>query len=186
MQSIQQCLAGQQFYINFYCRCHKQPRLELFAPLIPCLYLHTFCQLDVFHDQESRYVMVCQCVPQVHELRANLTAAFAATAKAQQQADTAHAELAKLPSSSPAMEAELQELRAQLRSAQNLAAQHQQEAMLSRYKMAQYKSNCMAELPDGLPCHLEHTHCTPGACYATTYCSTCFCTIQLLCLNHNG
>ena len=83
-------------------------------------------------------------MPQVHELRANLTAASAATAKAQQQADTAHAELAKLPSKSPAVEAELQELRVQLRSAQNLAAQHQQEAMLSRYRMAQCKSNCMA------------------------------------------
>ncbi|KAA6428913.1 MAG: hypothetical protein FRX49_01023 [Trebouxia sp. A1-2] len=83
---------------------------------------------DVIHALEK----------QVHELRANLTAAAAATARAQQQADTAHADMAKLQTqlhsrtNSPAVEAELQELRSQLRSAQNLAAQQQQEAMLSR------------------------------------------------------
>ncbi|DBB05674.1 TPA: hypothetical protein ACH3X1_012287 [Trebouxia sp. C0004] len=75
---------------------------------------------------------------QVHDLRANLTAATAATARAQQQADTAHADTAKLQTqlhnrtNSPAVEAELQELRSQLRSAQTLAAQQQQEAMLCR------------------------------------------------------
>ena len=74
----------------------------------------------------------------MHELRANLTAAAAATTRAQQQADTAHADVAKLQTqlhnrtNSPAVEAELQELRSQLRSAQTLAAQQQQEAMLSR------------------------------------------------------
>lgn len=74
----------------------------------------------------------------MHELRANLTAAAAATARAQQQADIAHADVAKLQTqlhnrtNSPAIEAELQELRSQLRSAQTLAAQQQQEAMLSR------------------------------------------------------
>jgi len=74
----------------------------------------------------------------VHELRADLTAAAAATTRAQQQADTAHADVAKLQTqlhnrtNSPAVEAELQELRSQLRSAQTLAAQQQQEAMLSQ------------------------------------------------------
>ena len=67
-----------------------------------------------------------------------MTVAAAATARAQQQADTAHADVAKLQNqlhtrtNSPAVEAELQELRSQLRSAQTLAAQQQQEAMLSR------------------------------------------------------
>ncbi|KAL0022501.1 hypothetical protein WJX79_002808 [Trebouxia sp. C0005] len=69
---------------------------------------------DVIHALEK----------QVHELRANLTAAAAATARAQQQADTAHADMAKLQTqlhsrtNSPAVEAELQELRSQLSARQ--------------------------------------------------------------------
>ena len=82
---------------------------------------------------------------QAHKLRANLITAAAATTKAQQQADADHGDLAKLQTqhnalqsqvnnrtNSSAHEAELQELRSQLRSAQTLAAQQQQEAMLSR------------------------------------------------------
>ena len=72
-----------------------------------------------------------------------MSGATAATAQAQQQADSAHVDLAKLQSQqlalhnqahnrTPAVEAELQELRSQLRSAQTLAAQQQQEAMLNR------------------------------------------------------
>lgn len=78
----------------------------------------------------------------MRELRAKSTAAAAATAKAQQQSDAAHAELTKLQtqlsalqpqaSRTTALEAELAELKLQLRSAQTLAAQQQQEAMLNR------------------------------------------------------
>lgn len=79
---------------------------------------------------------------QVRELRAKSTAAAAASAKAQQQSDAAHTELLKLQTQlsvlqpqanrTTALEAELAELKLQLRSAQTLAAQQQQEAMLNR------------------------------------------------------
>lgn len=81
-------------------------------------------------------------MPQVRELRVNLTSVTAAAAKAQLQSEGAHADLTKLQSQhsalqaqanrTAALEAELAELRLQLRSAQTLAAQQQQEAMLSR------------------------------------------------------
>ena len=79
---------------------------------------------------------------QVRELRAKSTTAAAATAKAQLQFETANSELGRLQSQlsalqaqasrTPTLEAELAELNLQLRSAQNLAAQQRQEAMLNR------------------------------------------------------
>ena len=79
---------------------------------------------------------------QVRELRAKSAAGAAATAKAQQQLESANSELVNLQSQFSALqaqashtqtlEAELAELKLQLRSAQNLAAQQQQEAMLNR------------------------------------------------------
>ena len=70
------------------------------------------------------------------------TAAAAATAKAQLQSETDHSELVKLQGQLSTLqtqgnristlEAELAELKLQLRSAQTLAAQQQQEAMLNR------------------------------------------------------
>lgn len=78
----------------------------------------------------------------MRELRAKSTTAAAATAKAQLQIESANSELVRLQSQlsalqaqasrTPTLEAELAELKLQLRSAQNLAAQQQQEAMLNR------------------------------------------------------
>ena len=78
----------------------------------------------------------------MHELRVKHSSATADTARAQLQSDRAQADLVKLQSQlsdvqaqadrTPALEAELAELKLQLRSVQNLAAQQQQEAMLSR------------------------------------------------------
>ena len=79
---------------------------------------------------------------QVHELRIKSTTAAAAAAKAQLQPETANSELVKSQNQvtmlqteanrTPTLEAELAELKLQLRSAQNLAAQQQQEAILNR------------------------------------------------------